>query len=1047
MRKILSLLTALVLCVVMAFGQSRTVTGQIKDSKGDPVPFASIKIKGTNTGSAADANGNFSITADEGATLVVSASGYVTAEASVGSGGTVNIALQNSGSMQEVVVTAMGVSKTKRSVGVAVQDIQGDKLAQTKQVDLNTALAGRVSGIQVLGGSGAKFGTSTVRIRGVNSLGTGNPLYVVNGVPTDARDVNMDDVESLSVLKGPAATSLYGQRGSEGVIVITTKKGKKTAGIGLELNHSTTFERVATLPKYQNEYGGGYSQDWYTFKYDPSRDAPALQAMDGAKYYDYYADESWGPRMDGTLYAPWYAWDPEDPDYAKQKPFVAQPDNIRDFYNTGVAYNTNVAFSKVTDNSNTRISFTNLSRTGVSPNTRQTKNWLSINNTIDLTKKFSVATNLNYVYEYLFNVPTEGYGTQTAGSFNQWFQRNLEMDKLKRYRRSDGSYTSWNINGPRDLNPKFWDNPYTEAYENFSNNKRQRVYGNVAATYKITPHLRASVLARADVYNQNYNSRVASGTLNLDAFRTYTNNTRELNFVGSVEYDNDFGEDFTLRAGAYAEKRTNYSNYVNEATAGGLSIPGYYNIAASKNRPTTNNTEIRKEVKSLYGYASLGWRNMLFLDLNVRNDWSSALPPSNNSYLYGGVSTSFVFTELMEQNDILSFGKIRASVARVGSDIDPYQIYQTYTVGNPYDTYPTLTVPNTIPNSDLKPTLSTSYELGTELRFLRNRVRFDFNYYSREAKDQIINLTIPSSTGYSAALVNAGNIANHGVEITLGGTPVKSKEFTWDIDINLAYNRNEVKKLYGESKNLVVNPAGLGASFGFVGTPGISVNARVGETYGMLIGTGYKRNDAGQILVDDAGNPMLELNKELGSILPDYTGGIYNELTYKNFVLGFAIDFQKGGKLMSLTSMLNAGSGLSYLTVGNNDKGNPKRDAVADGGGIRVDGVRESDGKANETYIETKRYYQTVLSSLWEEWVYDATFVKLREVRLGYNLPKRWYQKWGVQSANFAVIAQNPWLIYSTVKGIDPSQLQTPWMDTGQLPGTRTLGFNLKLQF
>ncbi|WP_315821127.1 TonB-dependent receptor plug domain-containing protein [Paraflavitalea speifideaquila] len=269
--------------------------------------------------------------------------------------------------MQEVVVTAMGVSRSKRSVGVAVQEIQGDKLTQTKQVDLNTALAGRVAGIQVLGGSGAKFGTSTVRIRGVNSLGTGNPLYVVNGVPTDARDVNMDDVESLSVLKGPAATSLYGQRGSEGVIVITTKKGKKSAGIGLEFNQSTTFERLATLPKYQNEYGGGYSQDWYTFKYDPATDPIALKAMDGAKYYDYFADESWGPRMDGSLYAPWYAWDSEDPEYAKQKPFVAQPNNIRDFYNTGVAYNTNVAFSKVTDNSNTRVSFTNLSRTGITP--------------------------------------------------------------------------------------------------------------------------------------------------------------------------------------------------------------------------------------------------------------------------------------------------------------------------------------------------------------------------------------------------------------------------------------------------------------------------------------------------------------------------------------------------------------------------------------------------------------------------------------------------------------------------------------------------------
>lgn len=1046
MRKILSLLTALVTCAVMAFGQSRTVTGQVKDSKGDPIPFATIKIKGTNTGSAADANGNFSINAEQGATLVISASGFEAFEAKVDATGSINVSLQNSQAMQEVVVTALGVSKSKRAVGVAVQEIQGDKLTQTKQVDLNTALAGRVAGVQVLGGSGAKFGTSTVRIRGVNSLGTGNPLYVVNGVPTDGRDVNMDDVESVSVLKGPAATALYGQRGSEGVIVITTKKGKRSPGIGLEFNQSTTFERVATLPKYQNEYGGGYSQTWNIFHYDPARDAPALQAMDGAKYYDYFGDESWGPRMDGSLYAPWYAWDPEDPDYAKQKPFVAQPDNVRDFYNTGVAYNTNVAFSKATDNSNTRVSFTNLYRTGVSPNSRQSKNWLSINNNIDLTKQFTLSTNLNYVYENLFNVPQEGYGTQTSGSFNQWWHRDLEIGKLKRYKRSDGSYTSWNINSPRDPSPKYWDNPYTEVYENISNNKRQRIYGNIGGTYKFNSHLKASVLARADIFNQNFNSRVASGTLNLDAYRTYTNNTRELNFVGNVEYDNEFG-DLSLRAGAYVEKRTNYTNYVNEATAGGLTIPGYYNIAASKDRPTTNNTETRKEVRSVYGYTSLGWKNMLFLDLNLRNDWSSALPPSDNSYLYGGVASSFVFTELIPQNDILSFGKIRVSVARVGSDIDPYNIYQTYTMGQPYDIYPTLSVPNTIPNNVLKPTLSTSYEVGTELRFLRNRIRFDFNYYSREAKDQIINLTIPSTTGYSAALVNAGNIANHGIEINLGGTPIRTKELTWDIDINLGFNRNEVKKLYLDSKNLQVNPAGLGASFGFVGAPSVSVNARVGESYGILVGDGYKRNADGKILVDDDGYPVIEQNKELGSILPDYTGGVYNEITYKNFTLGFAIDFQKGGKLMSITRMFNAGSGLSAETVGNNDKGVPKRNPVDEDGGVRIDGIRESDGKPNEVYLDAKEYYESVLFSVWEQWVYDATFVKLREVRIGYNLPKRWYQKLAIQNASFSVIAQNPWLIYSSVKGLDPSQLQTPWYEGGQLPGTRTLGFNLKLQF
>jgi TonB-linked SusC/RagA family outer membrane protein len=1061
----LLLLTMLFFSAAVVTGQAQTVTGTVtaRSDKGT-LPGVSVKVKEAQGGTVTDANGKFSINIPAGGkTLIFSFIGFTTQEVAINGQSTINIALaESSQQLGEVIVTALGISRQEKSLGYAAQQIKGENLTMTRQQDLNTSLAGKVSGVQILGGSGARFGASTIRIRGINSLQGGNPIYVVNGVITDPNAVNNDDVESLTVLKGPAATALYGQRASEGAVVITLKKGSKK-GVGVSVNQTTTLERVSTLPQYQNEYGGGTSLEWQPFVYEEGQ-PEYLRQFNGVKTYDYSVDESWGPRMDGTLYAPWYFWDPTNPDFGKLKPFVPQPNNVRDFYKTGVTTNNNVSFSKAGDDYNTRISYTNLNRTGVSPNTKQTRNNVSFNGEINLTPKLKVSANINIFQENLKNVPAEGYGTQTSGSFNQWFHRDLEMDKLKNYRRPDGTYTTWNITGPADLTPKYWDNPYTEAYVNTSEANNNRLYGNLTASYNFRKDLKLSVIARGDYLNRDANSRVGSYTINPDAYAESSYQYKEYDYVVSLEYDHTFGKDLSFRAGAYAESREDIAKYLTAGTNGGLAIPELYTVGNSLDRPSTSSFHSTKVVNSVYGYTSFGYKQFLYLDLNIRNDNSSALPSNNNSYWYGGASGSFVFTEsgLVAKNDFLTFGKLRASVAKVGSDIDPYQTGQTYNLSTvPYASSPIQFVPNSLPNANLKPTLSTAYELGTELHFLRgDRIRFDFNYYHRNTKDQILALPVNGTTGYSTIVINAGSIVNHGIEISLGGTPVKTSSITYDASFNIAFNRNKVVSLYPGFNTLRSSPEGGGGAtisgyqgagstgFGFVGSPSFSVNSVVGQPYGQLIGSGFRRDAGGNIIVDEFGFPERDDNVNFGDILPDFTGGFTNNINYKGFNFGFSIDYQFGGKFVSVTQQNLAGSGLALSTVGNNENGVPRRNAVENGGGTLVKGVHE-DGTPNTTYVDTRDLNEGYYSQIWEQYAFDATYIKLREVSVGYTIPKSWFGRIPVQSARFSIVAQNPWLIYTKarVKGIDPSQLQTSFYEGGQLPATRTIGFNLNLNF
>ncbi|GAA3972088.1 SusC/RagA family TonB-linked outer membrane protein [Mucilaginibacter dorajii] len=1048
------------LAVTQLYAQNHTVTGKVTAKEdGLPLPGVSVKIKGTTTGTQTNADGNYSLSVPDNGTITFSFIGYANQDIPA-TGSHINVVMVTSSrGLNEVIVTALGISRQQKSLGYAAQQVKGDDLTVTKQSDLNTALAGKIAGIQVLGGSGAKFGTSTIRIRGINSLAGGNPIYVVNGVITDPNAVNNDDIESLSVLKGPAATALYGQRASEGAVVITLKKGTDK-GVGVSVNQSTTFEKVYQLPQYQNEYGGGTSVNWDTYTYDPNNGSPASYAkFNGTKIYDYGVDESWGPKMDGTLYAPWYFWDPSNPDFGKLKPFVPQPNNVRDFYRTGITFNTNAAFSKAADNYNIRVSYTNIERTGITPNSDQKRNNVGINGELKLTKKLTLSANMNFSQINSFNIPAEGYGTQTAGSFSQWFHRDIDINELKNYRRADGTFTSWNITSPDDLTPHYWDNPYTEAYVNTSQSNNNRVYGNLTLSYQFTKDLSFAIIAREDLLNRDASARVGSGTLNVDAYSQNQYSYKENNYVANLAYNHNFGE-LSVKAGAYAETRQDRYLYTAGNTNGGLAIPDLYTLSNSSNAPTAFSFNGLSRVNSYYGYTSFGYKEFLYLDFNARNDISSTLPVNSHSYWYGGLSGSFVFSELLPKSDAFSFGKLRLSAAKLGSDAPIYSTNLTYNLSTtPHGNDAVQTVPNTLPNATLTPTLSTAYEIGTELHFLRDRVKFDFNYYTRTAKDQILPLPVNGTTGYSTVVINAGSIRNNGIEVSLGGTPVKSKDFTWNVDFNISFNRNKILSLYPGVTNVKVTPDGPGGytlsggnlaagsqSFGFVGSPSFGINGFPGQSYGQIIGSGFTRDSQGRIIVGADGLPVRADNVNLGSMLPSYTGGFTNSFNYKGFLLAFSLDYQKGGKFVSITQQNLNGSGLGIETVGNNAKGNPVRNAVADGGGTLVAGVH-ADGTPNTTYVETRTLYEQSYSQIWEKWTYDASYVKLREVSVGYTFGKRMLNKTPFQSAYFGITAQNPWMIYSKVKGVDPSQLQTSFYEGGQLPNTRNLGFNIKLTF
>ncbi|MGG7660900.1 SusC/RagA family TonB-linked outer membrane protein [Dyadobacter sp. BHUBP1] len=1041
MKKVFTLgfLCALLFLSGAGFAQDLSIKGKVQSADGY-LPGASILIKGTSRGSTTDTNGDFTLSAPANATLVISFIGYKTLEIPVGSKTVLDITLENDATQfNEIVVTALGIAREKKALGYAVQEVSGKTLTQARETNLVNSLSGRLAGVQVTNSNGAPGSSSRMIIRGASSIGSNNqPLFVVDGVPVDnsnfgsgtgidygnaAAAINPDDVESINVLKGPSAAALYGSRGANGVVLITTKSGKGTKGIGVSFNSNTAFESPFRLPKWQNEYGQGAKG---LFSYV---DGTGAGVNDGV-------DESWGPKLDGRLLPQFDS--PIAADGTRTPtPWVAHPDNVDKFFETGRTLTNNVAITGANDKGDFRLSFTDLDQTGILPNTNYKRRTVSLNAGWNLTKKLSIRATGNYVNDGSDN-------RNNFGLYFIWFGRQVDMDKLKDYHKPGSIYQyNWNDN--------YWTNPYYLLNESTRANERDRLYGNMSATYKFTDWLSLTARTGTDFYEDRRKTKTAARQAKIGASALYDAYNEEQIFVRESNSDfllnatHKFGE-FDIAANIGGNHRTNYAqrNYMGATE---LAIPRVYNLGNSRQRPVTENSFIRKSVNSLYASANLGFRNYLFVDLTARNDWSSSLPSDNRSYFYPSAAVSAIITDIFDvKSAVLSFAKLRAGWARVGNDTDPYRLASTYKYENPWGSTPSLSENNALLNANLKPELTSSYEIGTDIRLWQNRIGLDITYYKKVSSNQILDVNISNATGYLSKLLNAGKIENQGIEIQLTASPVKTEAFEWQVGLNWARNKNKVVSLANNlttyQLNTSYNP--LTQTTSTNSFRGLSVEARVGQPYGTFFGKGFLRAPDGQIVYDAQGYPMLESSSRvLGNFTPDWIGGFSNTFRYKNLSLSTLIDVKHGGDIFSQSINIGRYTGvLAETTLG-------REDGIIGQGVVNKGTAAAPEYVPNEKRISSEEYHHKYyLLTNNENTIFDASYVKLREVKLTYMLSGQVFKKLPFRDIAISVVGRNLALLKSNLPHIDPETSyyndgNLQGIENGQIPTTRTVGFNI----
>ncbi|WP_442588815.1 SusC/RagA family TonB-linked outer membrane protein [Pedobacter sp. AW31-3R] len=1055
MKRLLQSLFMMLLCANLAMAQDRTITGTVTgQDDGLPLPGVSVRLRNTNILTTTNAAGKYTISVPSSATVLqFTFIGYNARSITLGPSNVLNVVLSAYTNLSEVVVTGIGGTREANALGYSVGKVDGAKLTIARNTDVTTALTGKVAGVQLNGSPSSSFDNASIIIRGINGISLGDPLYVIDGTPTTADNVNMDNVESISVLKGGAASALYGQRAYNGVVVITTKKGSRNVGTTVEFNTGYTVESVSLLPDYQNEYAGGYTAEWPIFTYDPAVHPASWAAFNGQKMLEYGADASFGPKIDGSLYRPYYSWQAGE-NFGKLVPLTAQPNNVKDYLQKGGNFINTLAMTTGGEKYNFRVGYTNQDRTLIQQNSKRTMNILNINGNFDVSKKLTLSTDLQVSREERRGQPYETYrndGLNVVQGFNQWFQRQLDMTEMENNQTlPNGNPTSWNIgdpNGSGDLSaintPQYWDNPFWVANNNFRTSRRTRIVGNMALKYNILPELSIQGILRGDLNNILSDERMATGGLQQDYYKETKDNNNEFNYELNLNYKKTFG-DFNLDAlvggNVRHERREGYRGETN----GGLTFRNYFNLLASVSKPILENTYYEKEVRSIYGRASLGYKGFLYLDVTARNDWSSVFAPDLNSYFYPSVAASFIVSNFYPEGikNIVSFTKLRASYAQVGSDIDPYRLLIQYDVRQAYGDNASMNIGDQLRDGRIKPALSGALEFGTEIRFLGDRIGVDFSYFKNSNKDQIIAVTANAATGYTTNLINAGRLTNKGIELSLTGSPVKSKNISWDLSVNYSRSKTMVDEITETQKNVLYQNSTFFGS---------SLNLTEGEEWGKILGNKFNRDENGNMIIAASGQPTFTTGQFIGYARPRYTGGGYSSLRVFNFDLGLSFDFQKGGLFNSTTRAFNMGSGLSQETVGLNDKGIDWRLPVSQGGGYKFPGVL-ANGQPNERYIEaSSAFYTGMQNGAGEMFLISASYLKLREIRLGYTVPSEYLQSKikGLKSANLAFIVGNAWLISAPGKkyGVDPSELENFWQEGGQLPQTRTIGFNLRIGF
>lgn len=1057
-KKHILFLLILLVCTSGIYGQT-VIKGTVQDNiTKEPVIGATVALKSTSRGTVTGTDGKFQLEIDDKqvVTILVSFVGYKTEEIIVSDPKEIIIVYlsENVSALNEIVVTALGIKRERNALPYATQNITEQELNKVPSSNFVGSLSGKVAGLKITS-SNTLGGSTNVILRGLKSLTQSNQaLFVVDGVPFDntnqsrngldlgstISDINPEDIQSINVLKGAAASALYGSRAVNGVILINTKTGSgKDGKLNIVFNQGFKTGSIdqSTLPTYQTRYGQGKGTYGYSatypdqsgwFYYRPAfntNNQPVNIAITNQ-------DLAWGPAYDSSVSV--YNWDafvPGNANYGKATPWVAaQNGKATDYFETPFSSNTSLFINGSDDRSTFKIGYTYNYEKGIVPNSFIKKHVFNFGGSYDLTKKLTVGASINYSNASARNRSSYDYRSANSNirDFRQWFPSNVDL-KAQRADYDRGLNASWNIvagsyNVKSDevIKAAYHNNPYWNDYENYNNDTRDRYFGNVYATYDIVDGLQATARISRDSYTQFFENRIAVGSYQTASYGRTDVKFAETNADFLLNYSRKLNENWGVKALAGANIRRTSTQSLSAVTSGGLVVPGLYAISNSVATPAApQEYDGTKQVNGIFGGFTLNYRNLLTLDATGRWDESSALPKPNNDYFYPAISGNFNFSNLLPQLKWLSFGKLILNYAEVGSDAPVYSIQNTYVAGTAFNGQNIYSTPLTNNNPQLKPERSRNYEAGVETSFLKNRINVDVTYYNSRLNNQITPITPSTATGYSNFYVNGGTIENKGLEVSINIVPVRSSVFSYDFSVNWSKNNNKVISLYGGQSSYTI------ATY----HNSVLLVAEVGKSYGILRGTDYEYLN-GQPLVDDEGLYVKSSNRnsDLGKVTPDWIGGITNRFKYKDFSLSFLIDMSKGGNVYSLDMDNASRAGILSETAANNDLGNPLRNSLSEGGGIILPGVK-ADGTPNNVRIDVSNA-QTLGSKLpfgstnaltAKSYVYDASYIKLREVAFSYSLPKQLFAgRQAIKGVTFTLSGRNLWIIHKNLPYADPEQ-------------------------
>lgn len=1012
----------------IVFAQNKSLQGFVKDSDNQPLVGVNVVEKGTTNGSVTDINGSYLIYVPEGATIVFSYIGFSGQEVIWDGHSSLNIVLREDAELlEEVVVTALGIKRSTKALSYSTQGVDTESMNDAKSSNLVSSLSGKIAGVQV-NQPGLNNGSARIVIRGNSSItGDNQPLFVVDGMPIDnssretgnldygngAADINPENIESIEVLKGANASALYGSRAANGVILITTKSGKE--GFSVNFNSNTMFQTLTEFPEYQNAYGVG------TSFYIDNKNIPPLSKTNY---------RSWGSPMIGQ---PIIGLD------GKLKAYLPEPNNVKDFYQTALSLTNSLSVQGGNVKNRYRISYTNNYSTSVVENVNSgNKSTFDLRLNNQFTDWLSLDSKISYIYDKVTNRQYSKSSSSNPMNSYVHMARSTSLNELYEWKDDYGNEIGTHRN---------FSNPYWIINETNNEDVKKRLISSFNLNIEFTDQLSLSLRAGLDTYNWNGFTFINKGGLNQKDgnMGTFQRELENYNLQGLITYNKRWNKISLLGnigATMYDNSQKSYTQSINSIIQAGLK-----NISNTLDHPIDTQDYSRKKINSILAAFSLGYKNFLYLDVTGRNDWSSTLPQQNNSYFYPSIGTSFIFTDAFNiDKTFFSFGKFRASYAIVGSDTRPYRVLDTYSFDGIFNGATLGSLSTTMNNRDLKPEKTNSWEVGTDLRFLNNRLGLDFTYYKTRTSNQIVSAQLPTSSGYLKRYYNAGEILNDGIELVLYGSPIKKSNFSWNININWAKNNSVVNSLIeGVDRFQIGNYSRY-----------IYVYAEVGKPYGYLRGLGVKRDESGKMIMEDGGGLLMkDDDMPFGTATPDWIGGITNIFKYKNLDLSFLVDVKKGGMMYSASYSKMLTNGMLAETLFGRDDYYTRKVIWGESdselsGGAYWDAVY-SDGTSAKRFMSPQSFAYT-RPNYAEFTIFDASYVKLRELAIGYTVPKSVIDRLKLQRVRFALVGRNLWTIHkNTPLGFDPEASQTSGngqgIENGSLPPNAVYGFDIKLTF